>query len=132
LILRFAAPSETLRWNLDRTQMSYLASGFIAAAVVLWHSYRNADSPILRQQMKWVTRGTIMAIAPFTLFYVVPYLQGIAPTTGMKISVLSLIFLPLTFGYAIVRYRLMDVDLIFKRGTAVPWSEGEEGWENAT
>ncbi|MGH9670006.1 MAG: ATP-binding protein, partial [Terriglobales bacterium] len=30
--------------------------------------------------------------------------------------VLSLVFLPLTFGYAIVRYRLMDVDLIFKRG----------------
>ncbi len=23
-------------------------------------------------------------------------------------------------------------DLIFKRGTAVPWSEGEEGWQNAT
>jgi uncharacterized cupin superfamily protein len=22
-------------------------------------------------------------------------------------------------------------DLIFKRGTAVPWSEGEDGWENA-
>ena len=34
----------------------------------------------------------------------------------MKISVLSLVFLPLTFGYAIFRYRLMDVDLIFKRG----------------
>ncbi|MBV9436996.1 MAG: GAF domain-containing protein, partial [Acidobacteria bacterium] len=33
-----------------------------------------------------------------------------------KLSVLSLVFLPLTFGYAIIRYRLMDVDLIFKRG----------------
>src|SRR4051812_2277060 len=108
-VLRLAAPSELLRWNLDRIQMSYLASGFILAAVVLWHSYRNAETPILRQQMKWVTRGTIMAIAPFTLFYVVPYLHGTAPTSGMKISVLSLIFLPLTFGYAIVRYRLMDV-----------------------
>src|SRR3954452_7480307 len=118
IVMRFASPSETLRWNLDRVQMSYLASGFVLAAVVLWHSYRNADSPILRQQMKWVTRGTIMAIAPFTLFYVIPYLHGSAPTTGMKISVLSLIFLPLTFGYAIVRYRLMDVDLIFKRGMA--------------
>jgi two-component system NtrC family sensor kinase len=118
MVMRFASPSETLRWNLDRVQMSYLASGFVLAAVVLWHSYRNADSPILRQQMKWVTRGTIMAIAPFTLFYVIPYLHGTAPTTGMKISVLSLIFLPLTFGYAIVRYRLMDVDLIFKRGMA--------------
>ena len=34
----------------------------------------------------------------------------------MKLSVLSLGLLPLTFGYAIFRYRLMDVDLIFKRG----------------
>ena len=34
----------------------------------------------------------------------------------MKVSVLSLALLPLTFGYAIFRYRLMDVDLIFKRG----------------
>ena len=37
---------------------------------------------------------------------------------GMRVSVLSLVFLPLTFGYAIFRYRLMDVDLIFKRGMA--------------
>src|SRR5260370_19790613 len=36
----------------------------------------------------------------------------------MKVSVLSLVFLPLTFGYAIVRYRLMDVDIIFKRGAS--------------
>jgi PAS domain S-box-containing protein len=32
--------------------------------------------------------------------------------------VLSLGILPLTFGYAIFRYKLMDVDLIFKRGMA--------------
>ena len=68
--------------------------------------------------MKWVTRGTIVAIAPFTLFYILPYLFGFVPTAGMKVSVLSLVFLPLTFGYAIFRYRLMDVDLIFKRGMA--------------
>ena len=36
------------------------------------------SSPILRQQMKWVTRGTILAVTPFTLFYVVPYLMGSA------------------------------------------------------
>src|SRR6185369_5186937 len=51
-------------------------------------------------------------------FYVVPYLLGELPTLSMKISVLSLGLLPLTFGYAIFRYRLMDVDLIFKRGMA--------------
>jgi PAS domain S-box-containing protein len=118
IALRWLEPSEVLRFNLDRLQMVYLALYFIAATMVLWHSYRHARSAILRQQMKWVTRGTILSVAPFTLFYVIPYLLGSVPSTGMRISVLSLVFLPLTFGYAIFRYRLMDVDLIFKRGMA--------------
>ncbi len=118
VVLNMTAPSEQLRWNLDRLQMTYLATFFVLAAGVLWKSYVTASTPLLRQQMKWVTRGTILAVAPFTLFYVVPYLRGSVPTLGMKVSVLSLVFLPLTFGYAIFRYRLMDVDLIFKRGMA--------------
>src|SRR5207302_1775282 len=114
--ISFLRASERLRWNLERLQMGYLAVFFVAAAGVLWYSHRRASTPILRQQLKWVTRGTILAIAPFTLFYVIPYLSGALPTTAMKVSVLSLGLLPLTFGYAIFRYRLMDVDLIFKRG----------------
>jgi len=114
--LQLVKASERLRWNLDRMQMGYLALLFVVAAYVLWYNYRRAATPILRQQLKWVTRGTILAIAPFTLFYVIPYLTGAVPTPTMKVSVLSLGILPLTFGYAIFRYRLMDVDLIFKRG----------------
>jgi two-component system NtrC family sensor kinase len=110
--------SEVLRWDLDRLEMGCQALYFIAAAGVLLYNYRRASTPILRQQLKWITRGTILAITPFTLFYVIPYLTGSLPTTAMKISVLSLGILPLTFGYAIFRYRLMDVDLIFKRGMA--------------
>ena len=33
-------------------------------------------------------------------------------------SVLSLVLVPLTLAYAIVRYRLMDVDILFRRGYA--------------
>jgi two-component system, NtrC family, sensor kinase len=116
LALQLLPPSEVLRWNLDRGEMLYLALYFVAAALVFWHTYEKADTPLLRQQMKWVTRGTIMAIAPFTLLYVIPFLAGALPSGLQKVSVLSLVFLPLTFGYAIVRYRLMDVDIIFKRG----------------
>ncbi len=114
LALRFLQASGRLSWNLDRLEMGYLAGFFVLAAGLLLHSYRKASTPILRQQLKWVTRGTILAITPFTLFYVLPYLVGNLPT--FKMSVLSLGLLPLTFGYAIFRYRLMDVDLIFKRG----------------
>jgi len=116
--------SEVLRWNLDRLQMGYLALLFVLAAAILLRSYRSARTVILRQQLKWLTRGTILAVTPFTLFYVIPYLIGALPTPLMKVSVLSLGLLPLTFGYAIFRYRLMDVDLIFKRGMAYTLAAG--------
>ncbi|HZS26587.1 MAG TPA: ATP-binding protein [Candidatus Angelobacter sp.] len=110
--------TESLRWNLDRLEMFYTTIYFVIAAVVLWRSYRRATTPLQQQQMKWISRGTVLAIGPYTLFYVIPYLFGALPTPAMKISVLSLVLLPVTWGYAIVRYRLMDVDIIFKRGVA--------------
>ena len=116
IALRLAQASGYLRWDMDRQEMAYGAVLFVIAAAALWHSYRLASTTILRQQLKWLTRGTILAIVPYTLIYVVPYLMGVLPGTLMKLSVLLLGLLPLTFGYAIFRYRLMDVDLIFKRG----------------
>jgi len=115
IALRLAQASGHLRWDMDRQEMAYGALLFVIAAAVLWQSYRLATTTILRQQLKWVTRGTVLAIVPYTLFYVVPYLMGSLPGAAMKLSVLSLGLLPLTFGYAIFRYRLMDVDLISKR-----------------
>jgi PAS domain S-box-containing protein len=115
LALRLAQASGHLRWDMDRQEMAYGALLFMIAAVVVWYSYRLASTTILRQQLKWITRGTVLAIVPYTLFYVVPYLTGSLPGTWSKLSVLFLGLLPLTFGYAIFRYRLMDVDLISKR-----------------
>jgi len=75
--------------------------------------------------MKWISRGTVLAITPYTLFFVIPYLLGTmttpAITTAMKISVLSLAFLPLTFGYAIVRYRLMTWTLSSNAALLIRW-----------
>jgi len=124
LAVTFLRASEILRWNLDRLEMGCQALFFVASAGVLVYNYRRAGTPILRQQLKWITRGTVLAITPFTLFYVLPYLAGTLPTTMMKVSVLSLGILPLTFGYAIFRYRLMDVDLIFKRGMVYTLAAG--------
>jgi PAS domain S-box-containing protein len=108
----------TARWVLDRIELIYLALYFLAGAVCLQYSYNRTRVPLLKQQLKWVTRGTYLSVVPFASFYALPYFLGFIPPTWMKFSALSLVFLPLTFGYAIVRYRLMDVDIIFRRGIA--------------
>ena len=75
--------------------------------------------------MKWLTRGTLLAVLPFTLFYAIPFLFDLNPPRLLtNLAGLSLVFLPLTFSWAIVRYRLMDTDLIFKRGVAYTLATG--------
>src|SRR5215470_10438399 len=100
LAFAFARANQSLLGRFDKLWMAYLVAYFVAAAAVLLHSYNVATSPILRHQLKWLTRGTAVAIAPFTLLYALPFLIE-KPT--LDISVLSLGVLPLTFGYAIFR-----------------------------
>jgi PAS domain S-box-containing protein len=117
-VLMLPLPLLHARWLLDRIGLIYLAAYFLAGAIGLQYAYRRAQGPLRKQQLKWVTRGTFLAIVPFAALYALPYFLGFIPAPWMKLSALSLIFLPLTFGYAIVRYRLMDVDIIFRRGIA--------------
>jgi len=109
--------TEVLSHRLDQIGVGYMALYYVIAAVVFYSRYVRAKSPLERQQLKWLTRGTLLAAGPFTLLYAIPYLSGLAvPALLAKIVLLFLALLPLTFSWAIVRYRLMDVDLIFKRG----------------
>jgi len=106
------------RLLLDKIELSYLGIYFLAAGLVFYKNFREAPSGVLRQQLKWLTGGTIAGSLPFALFYIVPFVFDAATRSWMRSSVLSLVLIPLCFGYAIIRYRLMDVDIIFKRGLA--------------
>ena len=103
---------------LDKIELSYLGLYFLAAAAVFYKSYREAPSGVLRQQLKWLTGGTLAGSLPFALFYIVPFVIDATQRGWMKFSSLALVLIPLCFAYAIIRYRLMDVDIIFKRGLA--------------
>ena len=109
--------TELLSTRLNQLAMGYLALYYVLAALVFFRNYLRQENPLRRQQLKWLTRGTLLTVIPFTVLVVIPFLTGITvPSVLVKLGGICLIFLPLTFSWAIVRYRLMDVDLIFKRG----------------
>src|SRR6185312_6276756 len=82
----------------------------------LIRTWVKATSAVVRQQMKWVVWGSLLAVAPFTLLYGIGFLLS-AQTDPWLIdaAVLPLILIPLAFGYSVVRYRLMDVALVVRR-----------------
>jgi PAS domain S-box-containing protein len=109
--------------RLNQIATAYDAAFYLLAAIMFLRSYQRAGTPLLRQQLKWVTRGTLLAVVPFTV-YAMLYLFDQRISLVEDIAGLSLVFLPLTFSWAIVRYRLMDTDLIFKRGVAYMLATG--------
>ena len=107
-----------LRWMMDRVWLTFLAGTYLLGATVVNFEFRRADDTILRKQLKWLRNGALLGVLPFTMLYVVPYLLGHVPGPYMQLAVFSLPLVPLTWAYAVLRYRLMDVDVIFQQGYA--------------
>jgi len=103
---------------LDKIELTFLGACFLAAGLGFYRNFRAAPSGVLRQQFKWLTGGTLAGTVPFTVLYIVPFVMDLGPRGWMQFSAVSLVLIPLCFGYAVIRYRLMDVDIIFKRGLA--------------
>ncbi len=114
--IQTALPLVELTWALDRVWLAFLTGGYLLGGIVLAFKSRTAKDAIIRQQLKWLRNGAVFAILPFAIFYSIPYVMGSFPGESAKMAVLALLLMPLTWAYAIVRYRLMDVDVIFQQG----------------
>src|SRR5207245_649448 len=80
---------------LTKIEFGFLAAGFLVAGLVFYQSYRGAPSGVLRQQLKWLTGGTLAGSLPASSLYIVPLVFGVAMRPWMQLSVLSLVIIPL-------------------------------------
>ena len=126
----FAILSTVLRWVGIKTggvsesfvdffyRISFLhfIVGLAAGAGLLVRRYATAKNALVRQQMKWVVWGALIAVTPFILLYGVVYLFGASTDRWLTdVAVLPLAVIPFAFGYSVLRYRLMDVELVVRR-----------------
>jgi PAS domain S-box-containing protein len=94
----------------------YLAVSLVAGLAIMIRALRRVRSVTARRQLRWIVWGTALGSLPFVFGYVLPFVAGLEPLRGLEFSALLIGLIPLAFASAIVRYRLMDVEVIIKRG----------------
>ncbi len=89
----------------------------LGAGVLLRRFLKSRQQPLVRQRIKWAMWGTIVAVLPVIFFHIakrsVPSLTEDYLTSAL--TTLPLALIPLSFGHSVVRYRLMDVDVVVRR-----------------
>ena len=104
----------------------FVLVGEVAFVVaVQLYRYRRVSSPLQRQQTKWVVFGIAV---PMTVYLggTVPYLifpalaepsspYGAPYQLALNASICLLFLIPLSFGFAMLRNRLWDIDVLINR-----------------
>ena len=106
----------TVSTTIDRLEHVYLAASVLAGLVVMMRALGRVRSVTGRRQLRWIVWGTALGGVPFVFGYALPFALEFDPLPGFELTAILLGLVPLAFASAIVRYRLMDVEVIIKRG----------------
>ncbi len=87
----------------------------VMALVTLYRALRAAPSRERRDQVRWVFYGMVVGLGPFMLFYTLPIVTGWRPLLSEETASAFFAVLPLALAFAILKYKLLDINLIINR-----------------
>jgi hypothetical protein len=105
-------------WVISAIFLVFGGSGFVAQI----YRYVRVSGPLQRQQAKWVVFGftaTMLVIlgryVPILIFMALNTSSSVYFLVYTYVYPIGLLFIPLTLGFAILRYRLWDIDILINR-----------------
>jgi hypothetical protein len=120
-------PNTPVTQNPSAIYFGYLLSLVVVAtlALVQLYRYRRISSPLQRQQTKWVVFGLAVPCTVLVGGYglmIIPALDDPSAPAGASYQLAlgallgcTLLLIPLSFGFAMLRSRLWDIDVLINR-----------------
>ncbi len=99
---------------------------YVFGLVALLHGYFSYRDPMMRQRVRILTFGTLAAVIPFLIFKIGMEELTFQPALA-RLGVVPLAAIPISFGYCVARYQVLQIDLLLKKSlsyallTATVW-----------
>ncbi|MBI4547939.1 MAG: hypothetical protein HY707_08165 [Ignavibacteriae bacterium] len=118
-----AAHVHSVEYFHDSLTASSFVNGFMFFSLLFGignfvHSYRKAVEAAEKKKLQWILSGLCVGPSPFIIFWVLPQVFGLQPWIPEEYFEIFLVLIPLAFTISIVKYRVMDIDVIVTRSTA--------------
>lgn len=106
---------DLIGWS-DRLALYFFIIGITIGAAVLIRRFVLSKQTLVRQRLKWAMWGTVTATIPLLILQLVKLFTSVPEDNWtVALTTLPLALIPLSFGHSVVRYRLMDVDVVVRR-----------------
>ncbi|RCK76341.1 MAG: sensor histidine kinase [Anaerolineae bacterium] len=97
----------------------FLALNLLICVVLLYYNYQKTTSSGARAKIRLVLLGGLLAALPLITTYLLPDVLLNQPLLPTPAIFLFLSALPLVYGYAVFRYRLIEIERHINRGVTV-------------
>jgi serine phosphatase RsbU (regulator of sigma subunit) len=100
--------------KIGATSWIVLGLYYVFGLGALLHGYFSYRDPLMRQRVRILTFGTMAAVIPFLVVKI--GLEELNFRTGLtRLGVVPLAMIPISFGYCVARYQVLQIDLLLKR-----------------
>ena len=111
----FGRVTEARVQALDRIELVHLAVLALVAVAILFRRFRRGAAWEQHRQLQWIAYGVGGGYLPYLVLYLLPYTLHVhVPMVLASVAVAPLGLVPLTFAYAILRYKLWDIEIIVR------------------
>jgi sigma-B regulation protein RsbU (phosphoserine phosphatase) len=87
----------------------------ILGLAAFFYAYRHVRAESMRRKLHLVVWGTIVGIVPIVSITIILSIRPELEIPGETLAFLPLVLVPIAFGHAIVRYGLLDLEIVFKK-----------------
>lgn len=94
----------------------FLISGFVIGLISLFINYRKLKTPREKKPIRIILFSYILGVLSIVYFFTIASViaENIFNNPEMFMPIILIVLLPISFGYSIFKYQLMDVSLVVK------------------